>query len=165
MTNNRFTNEQLEYFSAAACEIINRGVVTTYERAASKVIIRLVAELQERRKADTDRLQESAYKAGLTAGWNFGIEHNSTDFSKCLVAHEYTASPAPVVPDEKRDEDGNITSEFDRDWGACRAAMLQGAEPVSQPYKLPEEKSASLQLRNYQRAAGAGSAARHAQRR
>lgn len=29
-----------------------------------------------------------------------------------------------------------------------RAAMLQGTEPVSQPYKLPEEKGASLQLRN-----------------
>ncbi|EEC0942631.1 hypothetical protein UJ11_003551 [Salmonella enterica subsp. enterica] len=53
MTNNQFTNEQLEYFSAAACEIIDRGAVTSYERAASKVIIRLVAELQERRQADS----------------------------------------------------------------------------------------------------------------
>lgn len=78
MTNNRFTNEQLEYFSAAAGEIINREDRTSYERAASKLIIRLVAELQERRQA----------------------------------------------------------------------AMLQGAEPVSQTYKLPEEKSTSLQLRN-----------------
>ncbi|EOF5505918.1 hypothetical protein ACK1TF_003887 [Salmonella enterica] len=39
--------------------------------------------------------------------------------------------PAPVVPDEKRDEDGNTTSEFDHGWNACRAAMLHGAEPVS----------------------------------
>ena len=46
------------------------------------------------------------------------------------VIHE----PAPVVlvvPEEKRDEDGNTTSEFDHGWNACRAAMLQGNQPVS----------------------------------
>ncbi|ENF7465921.1 hypothetical protein ABRE04_002818 [Salmonella enterica] len=43
----------------------------------------------------------------------------------------YTAPPAPVVPEEKRDEDGNTTSEFDHGWNACRAAMLQaGNSPV-----------------------------------
>ncbi|EJI2509719.1 hypothetical protein NFG91_004227 [Salmonella enterica] len=51
---------------------------------------KMESELQERRKAG-ERLQESAYKAGLTAGWNFGIEHNSVGFSKCLAAHEYAA--------------------------------------------------------------------------
>ncbi|EHO5626872.1 hypothetical protein KLQ90_001764 [Salmonella enterica] len=53
------------------------------------------AELQERYKAG-ERLQESAYKSGLTAGWNFGIEHNSAGFSKCLAAHEY-AAPQPAL--------------------------------------------------------------------
>ena len=44
----------------------------------------------------------------------------------------YTAPPAPVVPEEKRDEDGNTTSEFDHGWNACRAAMLQdGNSPVA----------------------------------
>lgn len=33
-------------------------------------------------------------------------------------------------------------------WNACRAAMLQGAEPVTTAYKLPEETGSSLQLRN-----------------
>lgn len=186
--------------------------------------VKVIDEVLERRKADTDRLQESAYKAGLTAGWNFGIEHNSTGFSKCLAAHEYTAPPAPVVPktlpcsvelkpgliigkgcktetlltalkrradfyaelnamtpEEKAEYDKNIeafkemlpqpapvvpeeipmpkasmmnpidaveTIAEARGWNACRAAMLKGAEPVSQTYKLPEEKGASLQLRN-----------------
>ncbi|EAS1882545.1 DUF3850 domain-containing protein [Salmonella enterica] len=55
----------------------------------------LSIELQERRKAG-ERLQESAYKSGLTAGWNFGIEHNSAGFSKCLAAHEY-AAPQPAL--------------------------------------------------------------------
>ena len=31
---------------------------------------------------------------------------------------------------------------------SCRAAMLQGAEPVTTAYKLPEETGSSLQLRN-----------------
>lgn len=33
-------------------------------------------------------------------------------------------------------------------WNACRAAMLQGAEPVTTAYKLREEIGSSLQLRN-----------------
>lgn len=39
--------------------------------------------------------------------------------------------PASVVPEEKRDDDGNTTSEFDHGWNACRTAMLQGSQPVS----------------------------------
>lgn len=42
--------------------------------------------------------------------------------------HDWKTEPAtvPVVPDEKRDDDGNTTSEFDYGWNACRAAMLNG---------------------------------------
>lgn len=47
------------------------------------------------------------------------------------------APPAPVVPEEKRDEDGNTTSEFDHGWNACRAALLQGSQPVSNRDELP----------------------------
>ncbi|ENG2550903.1 DUF550 domain-containing protein [Citrobacter farmeri] len=53
------------------------------------------------------------------------------------VIHE----PAPVVlvvPEEKRDEDGNTTSEFDHGWNACRAALLQG-QPVSNRDELREQ--------------------------
>ncbi|EEI9430587.1 DUF550 domain-containing protein [Salmonella enterica subsp. diarizonae] len=42
--------------------------------------------------------------------------------------------PASVVPDEKRDDDGNTTSEFDYGWNACRAVMLQSQyRDLSQP--------------------------------
>ncbi|HIH8781946.1 DUF551 domain-containing protein [Escherichia coli] len=44
--------------------------------------------------------------------------------------------PTLVVPEEKRDEDGNTTPEFDHGWNAYRAAMLQ-AEPVSNSDELP----------------------------
>ena len=32
-------------------------------------------------------LQESAYSAGLTAGWNLGLANNNDGFNKCLAAH------------------------------------------------------------------------------
>ncbi|MCU6407869.1 hypothetical protein [Enterobacter quasiroggenkampii] len=59
----------------------------------------------------------------------------------------YTAPPAPVsVPDEltreeyKRRfmEDDNFDDTFRGGWNACRAAMLQGAEPVSNRDELPD---------------------------
>ncbi|HFO3012025.1 TPA: hypothetical protein ACHJHX_003804 [Klebsiella pneumoniae] len=31
--------------------------------------------------------QESAYRAGLTAGWNLGLANNNDGFNKCLAAH------------------------------------------------------------------------------
>ncbi|WP_372922048.1 DUF551 domain-containing protein [Salmonella enterica] len=34
--------------------------------------------------------------------------------------------------------DSNNTYDYVDGWNACRAAMLQGAEPVSQTYELPE---------------------------
>ena len=68
----------------------------------------------------------------------------------------YTAPPAPVcVPDEATSENieilastfapRGVTYQWDRDecnaaadsWNACRAAMLQGGEPVTTAYKLP----------------------------
>lgn len=48
--------------------------------------------------------------------------------------------PAPVVPDEMAtSDDMNLYQKsFAQGWNACRAAMLQGAEPVSQTYELPQ---------------------------
>ncbi|EDT6614025.1 DUF551 domain-containing protein [Salmonella enterica subsp. enterica] len=48
-----------------------------------------------------------------------------------------TAEPAPVVPGERPSLNNGIVG-FDEGWNACRAAMLQGVEPVSQTYKLNE---------------------------
>jgi hypothetical protein len=63
------------------------------------------------------------------------------------VLSAYTAPPAPVsVPAEltreeyKRRfmEEDEFDDTFRGGWNACRAAMLQGAEPVTTAYKLPE---------------------------
>ncbi|EAA4267329.1 DUF551 domain-containing protein [Salmonella enterica subsp. enterica serovar Corvallis] len=57
-------------------------------------------------------------------------------------ADEFKEQPASVVPEEKCDDDGNTTSEFDHGWNACRAALHHDLEklnqPVSQTYELPE---------------------------
>lgn len=90
--------------------------------------------------------------------WHYG---NFIGFSKPVEGIEdeyfYSAPPAPVsVPDEATPENieilastfapRGVTYQWDRDernaaadsWNACRAAMLQGAEPVTTAYKLPE---------------------------
>ncbi|HHC3211974.1 TPA: hypothetical protein ACN7G1_003361 [Klebsiella pneumoniae] len=45
-----------------------------------------IAEL-ESRAVTVGNLQESAYRAGLTAGWNLGLANNNEGFNKCLAAH------------------------------------------------------------------------------
>ena len=47
----------------------------------------------------------------------------------------YIAKPVPVVPDARPSLNNGIVG-FDEGWNACRAAMLHGAKPVSQTYKL-----------------------------
>lgn len=97
--------------------------------------------------------------------------HERAGFSASITPF-YTAPPAPVsVPDRSMFEkwwesehgspldswdslrtpdgycDDGIDGQFEA-WSACSAAMLQGAEPVTTDYKLPEETGSSLQLRN-----------------
>lgn len=61
------------------------------------------------------------------------------------IIEVYAAPPIPVVPEEKPMPNPLKMYAVDavaaiaevRGWNACRAAMLHGAEPVSQTYKLP----------------------------
>ncbi|AUF77277.1 DUF551 domain-containing protein [Escherichia coli] len=55
----------------------------------------------------------------------------------------YIAKPVPMVPDVRPSLNNGIVG-FDEGWNACRAAMLHGAEPVSQTYKLNELSGNSL---------------------
>lgn len=96
------------------------------------------------------------------------IDHESSLIKHVKkVVSETNAPPAQVsVPDEATPDNiqmlastfapRGVTYQWDSDecnaatdsWNACRAAMLQGDEPVTTAYKLPEEIGSSLQLRN-----------------
>ncbi|HDE1144582.1 TPA: hypothetical protein PCB69_000466 [Klebsiella pneumoniae] len=54
------------------------GIITAAEKH--------IADL-ESRAVTVENLQESAYRAGLTAGWNLGLANNNEGFNKCLAAH------------------------------------------------------------------------------
>lgn len=64
----------------------------------------------------------------------------------------YIAKPVPVVPEEKPMPNPLSMYAVDavaaiaevRGWNSCRAAMLHGAEPVSQTYKLPPLSSSEV---------------------
>lgn len=66
--------------------------------------------------------------------------HQVGDF-RAEITPLYAAPPALVVPDEMDlltcHLDG-VTETYADGWNACRAAMLQGIQPVSQTYNLPE---------------------------
>ncbi|MDC4196931.1 DUF551 domain-containing protein [Enterobacter cloacae complex sp. RIVM_C039474] len=66
-----------------------------------------------------------------------------------VVVPLYTSPPAPVsvpvevswedVPDEITEDDMEVALAWAHGFNQCRAAMLQGAEPVTTDYKLPDD--------------------------
>ncbi|EAM8749959.1 DUF551 domain-containing protein [Salmonella enterica] len=73
---------------------------------------------------------------------NEWAEHCTSTVLGSLLESEITRlvskeQSVPVVPEEI-EPDSNNTYDYVDGWNACRAAMLQGAEPVSQTYELPQ---------------------------
>lgn len=64
------------------------------------------------------------------------------------VPEEMTMADAIMEIDAKDADRWTGRIGFQKGWNACRAAMLQGSQPVTNLDDLPEEKGASLQLRN-----------------
>lgn len=69
--------QRMESYWKAQC----RGITDHCEGLQARI-----AEL-ESRSVTVGNLQESAYRAGLTAGWNLGLANNNDGFNKCLAAH------------------------------------------------------------------------------
>lgn len=70
-------------------------------------------------------------------GYNVALLKVNKDMSTALSNNASLSTNLPVIPEEI-EPDSNNTYDYVDGWNACRAAMLQGAEPVSQTYKLPE---------------------------
>ncbi|HIA3435706.1 TPA: DUF551 domain-containing protein [Escherichia coli] len=92
-----------------------------------------------------------AYIFKHPAGKLFWALTDESNKEQADVIPVYAAPPVPVVPaalPENDDEDGHDIDYLEPSevyslgrtagWNACRAAMLHGAEPVSQTYKLNE---------------------------
>ncbi len=87
-----------------------------------------------------------AYIFKHPAGKLFWALTDESNKEQSDVIPVYAAPPVPVVPEEKPMPNPIKMYAVDavaaiaevRGWNACRAAMLHGAEPVSQTYKLNE---------------------------
>ncbi|WP_247183231.1 DUF551 domain-containing protein [Escherichia coli] len=126
----------------------------------------LIKEIKERiGSLDVrDNIERRAYEIALAsleadpvayifkhpAGKLFWALTDESNKEQADVIPVYAAPPVPVVPaalPENNDEDGHDIDYLEPSevyslgrtagWNACRAAMLHGAEPVSQTYKLP----------------------------
>ncbi|HCN0156429.1 TPA: DUF551 domain-containing protein [Escherichia coli] len=127
----------------------------------------LIKEIKERiGSLDVrDNIERRAYEIALAsleaepvayifkhpAGKLFWALTDESNKDQSDVIPVYAAPPVPVVPaalPENDDEDGHDIDYLEPSevyslgrtagWNACRAAMLHGAEPVSQTYKLNE---------------------------
>ncbi|ECE5861113.1 hypothetical protein DLB55_22735 [Salmonella enterica subsp. enterica] len=155
MTNNKLTDEKIK---ARINAIEDR-------RSASRDFwdgdwdypedIELLAlrELQERRKADNQEpagyhVIRECGKVGCSVATLEEAEKTRDFWNKkwTIRPYFYTAQPAPVVPDEWTIQDAvKFCRETGRQdagsameaWNACRAAMLQGSQPVSDRDELP----------------------------
>lgn len=116
--------------------------------------VKAIDELLEVRKVEPvafigERMLEDVTDGARSCGriWSDGTDEISGERRIPL----YTAPPAQVVPDalpENDDEEGNDIDYLEPSqvyelgritgWNACRAAMLQGAEPVTTAYMLLE---------------------------
>ncbi|HHI2551376.1 TPA: hypothetical protein ACP41M_001092 [Klebsiella aerogenes] len=132
MTNNHLTDEFLASLKGSADRVKERG---TMPRGFSKYLVEnlpaLLAELQERRKADSEPVAytdeaELNFVNDMACMWTKGMGINEVP----LYRH---AQPAPVVPDEIDVNDPSLDTHrkwMAEGWNRCRAAMLQGAENV-----------------------------------
>ena len=122
----------------------------------------LIKEIKERiGSLDVrDNIERRAYEIALAsleadpvayifkhpAGKLFWALTDESNKDQSDVIPVYAAPPVPVVPEEKPMPNPLSMYTVDavaaiaevRGWNACRAAMLHGAEPVSQTYKLNE---------------------------
>ena len=129
-------NEQREYYE---------GVISDGSKR--------IAELE---KSEEQLINERDHAEYALADMYFAATGNRPEWSNCLsfsdavdavvdrIADLEAKQPSPVVPEEKPMPNPLSMYAVDavaaiaevRGWNACRAAMLHGAKPVSQTYKL-----------------------------
>lgn len=132
--------EQKQVLIDTAKHIINRDNTSPYSENLRELARIALASL------------EAEPVAKIIAHYPLGIDVGKQKFVQAIGelpdfgGHLFAAPPVPVVPEEKPMPNPLKMYAVDavaaiaevRGWNACRAAMLHGAEPVSQTYKLNE---------------------------
>ncbi len=153
------TREQAQKIIEAADEVISALAGTNEDvNPGSDNMLRLWDDLNDRH-APPEVVRELArialasleaepvaYIFKHPAGKLFWALTDESNKDQSDVIPVYAAPPVPVVPEEKPMPNPLKMYAVDavaaiaevRGWNSCRAAMLHGAEPVSQTYKLNE---------------------------
>ncbi|EDK1072739.1 DUF551 domain-containing protein [Salmonella enterica] len=150
ISNNKLTDERVSNAT------LIRLIQWAYQHNSHYVAAAL-CELQERRKADNQEpagyhVIKECGKVGCSVATLEEAEKTRDFWNKkwTIRPYFYSAAPAPVVPEKMNFSTAcnfvqiNGMAKEDRAtlamraWNACRSAMHQGVEPVSQTYKLNE---------------------------
>ncbi|HAN4146093.1 TPA: DUF551 domain-containing protein [Escherichia coli] len=128
--------EQKQVLIDTANHVINRDNTSPYSENLKELARIALASLEA---------EPVAYIFKHPAGKLFWALTDESNKEQSDVIPVYAAPPVPVVPEEKPMPNPLKMYAVDavaaiaevRGWNSCRAAMLHGAEPVSQTYKLP----------------------------
>ncbi|HBS7910098.1 TPA: ead/Ea22-like family protein [Klebsiella pneumoniae] len=82
--------DELEFIRTSADKVQREFANELGCAGDNESILQAIEDLKQQAESRTvtvENLQESAYRAGLTAGWNLGLANNNEGFNKCLAAH------------------------------------------------------------------------------
>ncbi|EBB1131526.1 TPA_asm: DUF551 domain-containing protein [Salmonella enterica subsp. enterica serovar 6,7,14:g,m[p],s:[1,2,7]] len=150
ISNNKLTDERVS--NATLIRLIQWA-----DQHNSHYVAAALCELQERRKADNQEpagyhVIKECGKVGCSVATLEEAEKTRDFWNKkwTIRPYFYSAAPAPVVPEKMNFSTACNSVQINgmakedratlamRAWNACRSAMHQGVEPVSQTYKLNE---------------------------
>lgn len=82
--------DELEFIRTSADKVQREFANELGCAGDNESILQAIEDLKQQAESRTvtvENLQESAYRSGLTAGWNLGLANNNDGFNKCLAAH------------------------------------------------------------------------------
>ncbi|QOX32050.1 ead/Ea22-like family protein [Escherichia coli] len=128
-------NEQREYYEGVIADGSKR--IAELEKSEEQLI-------NERDHAESALADMYFAATGNRPEWSnwFGFS-DAVDAVVDRIADLEAKQPSPVVPEEMYWQDAPVegsikAAAYATGWNACRAAMLQGGQPVNQTYNLPE---------------------------
>ncbi len=137
----KLTDETLSAWKAEAKISMGETAENTQEYSHHAAIFELVTELQERRKVTAPVVPDEMTFEEVSYPHNFDCN------TQYAYQQGWNACRAAMLDNCATVESRNHAGCSPKNGLKC-AAMLQGSQPVSNRDELPEEKGASLQLRN-----------------